>query len=92
MHQSGDLERLLGRPVVEMVRLPADAKELAPRLDGDPVAERFELVHLSGVTNHFARNRPSDFEFLFDNAEGRLRARDADGDRLLLRDPFSPGR
>ena len=70
MHQSGDLERLLGRPVVEMVRLPADAKELAPRLDGDPVAERFELVHLSGVTNHFARNRPSDFEFLFDNARG----------------------
>ncbi len=70
MHQSGDLGRLLGRPVVEMVRLPADAKEVAPRLDGNPVAERFELLHLCGVTNKHASNRASDLEFFFDSARG----------------------
>ena len=69
LYQSGDLERLLGQPVAEMVRLPglADADELALTAD-HPLAhlgQRFEHLRLRGVS-HSATNKPFDFEFLFD--------------------------
>ena len=72
-YQSGDLERLLGQPVVEMVRLAgcADADELAPGPMADDLVarlgERFEHLRLRGVSNHFATNKPFDSEFLFDH-------------------------
>jgi hypothetical protein len=73
MCQSGDLERLLGQPVKEMVRLAgcADADEAASRPMAEhlvaSIGERFEYLRLRGVTNHFASNKPFDSEFLFDN-------------------------